>query len=82
MNVMNAALGGMQIAQSSFEKTAQCIADTSIQPPIQSQAQKPDSVDLSAQAVALIADRNQFQANAQVFHAGDQLQKKLLDLMA
>ena len=82
MNVMNAALGGMQIAQSSFEKTAQCIAATSTQPPIQSPAQTPDSVDPSAQAVALIADRNQFQANAQVFHAGDQMQKKLLDLMA
>ena len=82
MNVMNAALGGMQIAQSSFEKTAQRIADTSTQPPIQSPAQTPDSVDLSAQAVALISDRNEFQANAQVFHAGDQMQKKLLDLMA
>ena len=82
MNVMNAALRGMQIAQSSFARTAQRIADASIQPSNQSQGQPQDSVELSTQAVALLADRNQFQASAQVFHAGDQMQKKLLDLMA
>lgn len=82
MNVMNAALGGMQIAQSSFTRTAQRIADASTQSSNQSQGQQPDSVELSTQAVALLADRNQFQASAQVFHAGDQMQKKLLDLMA
>ena len=83
MNVMNAALGGMQIAQSSFTRTAQRIADASTQPSSnQSQGQPPDTVELSTQAVALLADRNQFQASAQVFHAGDQMQKKLLDLMA
>ncbi len=82
MNVMNAALGGMQIAQSSFTRTAQRIADASTQPSNQSQGQRPDTVELSTQAVALLADRNQFQASAQEFHAGDQMQKKLLDLMA
>jgi flagellar hook protein FlgE len=30
----------------------------------------------------LLAARNQFQANAQVFHVGDKMQKKLLDIMA
>jgi hypothetical protein len=81
---MNAALGGMQIAQSSFARTAQRIADASTQPSSQSQAQgqPQDLVELSTQAVALLADRNQFQASVQVFHAGDQMQKKLLDLMA
>ena len=82
MNVMNAALGGMQIAQSSFTRTAQRIADASTQQSNQSQGQRPDSVELSTQAVALLADRNQFQASVQVFHAGDQMQKKLPDLMA
>ena len=82
MNVMNAALGGMQIAQSSFARTAQRIADASTQPSSQSQGQPQRLVELSTQAVALLADRNQFQASAQVFHAGDQMQKKLLDFMA
>jgi flagellar hook-associated protein FlgK len=83
MDVMNAALGGMLIAQSSLERTAQRIAGAStqsIQPP--PAAQPPDSVDLSTEAVALLAARNQFQASAQVFQAGDKMQKKLLDIMA
>jgi len=32
--------------------------------------------------VAMLAARNQFKAGAQVFQAGDQMQKKLLDIMA
>ncbi len=77
---MNAALGGMQIAQSSFERTAQRIAGVSTQstPP----TQRPDSVDLSTEAVNLLAARNQFQASAQVFQLGDKMQKKLLDILA
>jgi flagellar hook protein FlgE len=39
-------------------------------------------VDLSTEAVTLLAARNQFQASAQVFQAGDKMQKKLLDIMA
>ena len=83
MDVMNAALGGMMIAQSSFDRTAQRIADASTQSTQPNRStQPPDSVDLSTEAVALLATRNQFQANAQVFQAGDKMQKKLLDIMA
>ena len=83
MNVMNAALGGMLIAQSSIERTAQRIAGASTQLAQAPQAaQRPDSVDLSTEAVALLAARNQFQASAQVFQAGDKMQKKLLDILA
>lgn len=82
MNVMNAALGGMLIAQSSFERTAQRIAGASTQLTEPTQAtQAPDSVDLSTEAVALLAARNQFQASAQVFQAGDKMLKKMLDIM-
>jgi hypothetical protein len=80
MDVMNAALGGMMIAQSSFDRTAQTIAGASTQSP--RSAQPPDSVDLSTEAVNLLATRNQFQASVQVFQAGDKMQKKLLDIMA
>jgi flagellar hook-associated protein FlgK len=83
MDVMNAALGGMQIAQSSFERTAQRIAGASTQSTQSTQpTQRPDSVDLSTEAVNLLAARNQFQASAQVFQVGDKMQKKLLDIMA
>ena len=71
---MSAALGGMQNAQSTLERTAERIAGASTPP--------PDSVDLSSEMVAMLAARNQYQANAQVYHAGDKMQKKLLDILA
>jgi flagellar hook protein FlgE len=86
MDVMNAALGGMMVAQSSFDRTAQTIAGASTQLTQSTQSprstQPTDSVDLSTEAVTLLAARNQFQASAQVFQAGDKMQKKLLDIMA
>jgi hypothetical protein len=83
MDVMNAALGGMMIAQGSFDRTAQRIAGASTQTTQQNRSvQPPDSVDLSTEAVTLLAARNQFQASAQVFQVGDKMQKKLLDIMA
>jgi flagellar hook protein FlgE len=78
MNLMNIALGGMRIAQSSLDSTAQRIAGAATRPP----DQPPDSVDLSTEMVAMLAARNQFKASAQVFQAGDKMQKKLLDIMA
>jgi flagellar hook protein FlgE len=83
MDVMNAALGGMMIAQSSFDRTAQRIADSSTQSTQPNRfTQPPDSVDLSTEAVTLLAAKNQLQASAQVFQVGDKMQKKLLDIMA
>ena len=73
MDAMNAALGGMRNAQSALEKTADRIAG--------GPSQAPDSVDLSTETVDVLASRNQFQANARVFQAGDQMQKKLLDIL-
>ena len=83
MDVMNVALGGMMVAQSSFDSAAQRIAGAftqSTQP--NRSTQPPDSVDLSTEAVTLLAAKNQSQASAQVFQAGDKMQKKLLDIMA
>jgi pyruvate/2-oxoglutarate dehydrogenase complex dihydrolipoamide dehydrogenase (E3) component len=80
MDVMNAALGGMMVAQNSFDSAAQRFAGASTQ--FTRSTQPPDSVDLSTEAVTLLAARNQFEASAKVFQAGDKMQKKLLDLMA
>lgn len=74
MDVMSAALGGMQNAQSSLERTAERIAGAS--------TAAPDSVDLSTEMVAMLAARNQYQANVRVFQTGDKMQKKLLDILA
>src|SRR5664280_1379355 len=52
-------LGGMMIAQASFDRAAQRIADASNQStqPTRS-VQPPDSVDFSTEAVTLLAARN------------------------
>jgi hypothetical protein len=73
MDVMSAALGGMQNAQNTLERTAERIAGASPRP--------SDSVDLSTEMVALLAARNQYQANARVFQAGDKMLKKVLDIL-
>ena len=74
MNVLGAALGGMQNAQSKFEKAAERIAGASTQP--------TDSVDLSTDMVEMLAARNQYQSNARVIQTSDDMQKKLLNILA
>jgi flagellar hook protein FlgE len=74
MNVLGAALGGMQDAQSRFEKAAEKIAGAPIQP--------SDSVDLSTDMVEMLAARNQYLSNARVVQTGDDMQKKLLNILA
>ena len=74
MNVLGAALGGMQNAQGRFEKAAERIAGASTQP--------TDSVDLSTDMVEMLAARNQYQSNARVIQTGDDMQKKLLNILA
>jgi flagellar hook protein FlgE len=71
---MSAALGGMRNAQGTLDRTAERIADASTPP--------PDSVALSTEMFALLASRNQYQTNARVFQTADEMQKKLLDILA
>jgi flagellar hook protein FlgE len=74
MDIMSIALGGMRNAQTTLEKTAERIAAVS--------PETPDSVDLSSQMVAMLAARNQFQTNVRLFQTADDVQKKLLNLLA
>ena len=74
MDVMSVALSGMQNAQSTIQKTAESIATVS--------PETSDSVDLSSQMVAMLAARNQYQTNARVIQTADDMQKKLLNLLA
>jgi flagellar basal body rod protein FlgG len=74
MDVMSVALGGMRNVQSTLERTAERIAAVS--------PETSDSVDLSSQMVAMLAARNQFQSNARVIQTADDMQKKLLNLLA
>ena len=74
MAVLGAALGGMLDAQNRFEKAAERIAGASTQP--------TDAVDLSTDMVEMLATRNQYQSNARVIQTGDDMQKKLLNILA
>lgn len=74
MDVTSVALSGMQNAQSSLRKTAERIAGVS--------PATADSVDLSAEMVTMLSARNQFQADVRMLQAAENLQKKLLDLLA
>jgi len=74
MDVTSVALRGMQDAQSTLQKTANQIASVS--------PENSDSVDLSSQMVAMLAARNQFQTDVRVVKTADDMQKKVLDLLA
>jgi flagellar hook-associated protein FlgK len=76
MDVMSAALSGMNQAQGTLEKAAQRISTAGTN-------QTPgDSVDLSTEMVNLIGARQQFSASVGVAHVADEMQKSLLDMMA
>ena len=64
----------MQNAQNLLQKTAERIAAV---PP-----ETSDSVDLSSSMAAMLSARNQYQTNARVIQTADDMQKKLLDLLA
>ena len=75
MTGFTAPLEGMRLAEASLARTAVRIASANASP-------EGDSVDLSAEIVALITARNSFQANASVARSMDEMGKALLDVLA
>ena len=70
------ALQGMQRAETQLNQVAQSIAQGS------SLSQTPqDTVDLSAQAVALIQAKNSFEANTEAFKVGDEMTQSVLNVI-
>jgi flagellar hook protein FlgE len=74
---MTQSLQGMQRAETQLNQSAQNIA----QWPSTSTTSAPqsDTVDLSAQAVALIQAKNSFEANTAAFKVGDEMTQALLN---
>jgi len=66
-------LAGLAAAEQSFNKAASRIANAGGDA-------AGDSVDLSAEAVALLAAKNDFRANANVVHAEDDVYRSLLKM--
>lgn len=69
---MTESLQGMQRALAQFNQAASNIA----QAPVAAVA-PTDTVDLSAQAVALIQAKNSFEANTAALKVGDQMMQDL-----
>jgi len=69
------ALGGMHEAESRLEGAANRLARLA-------DPAAADTVELSAEMVALMEARNAFAVNARVAATGDEVQKSVIDLLA
>ena len=69
---------GMSQAESQLNTAASHIARLGSSSP----DPQGDTVDLSAEMVALMQSRNDFQANVKVVHAFDEMNKSLLNILA
>jgi len=70
----SAPLAGMAAAEQSLNKVAANIANVG-------GSAAGDSVDLSAEAVAMLEAKNDFRANANVVHAEDDVFRSLLKMV-
>jgi flagellar hook protein FlgE len=78
MTVFDVALGGLHQAEAKLETAASRLARL----PVSLESANPeDVVDLSAEMVALLEARNDFQINTRVIHTADELARHLLDLL-
>lgn len=71
VEIIAIALSGMVAARERFERAAARAAHP-----------EQDSVDLSAEAVAMLESRNAFALNARVAHEGGEMEKEALDILA
>lgn len=78
-SIGTSSLLGMQNAENQFQVAAGKIAQL---PAALQNPQKPDTVDLSAEMVAMLSARDNFMANVEAAKTGDQLQRTLLNLVA
>jgi flagellar hook protein FlgE len=75
---MTSSLQGMQRAETQINQVAQSIA----QGPVSNSAgPEGDTVDLSAEAVAMIEGKNSFEANTTAFKVSDQMTQTLLKMV-
>jgi flagellar hook protein FlgE len=74
---MTSSLQGMQQAENQLNQVAQTIA----QGPFTSAGPQGDTVDLSAQAVAMIQAKNNFEANTAALKVGEEMTQALFKLV-
>jgi hypothetical protein len=74
MTIGNASVQGIQNAESLLNDTAIKVAN-------QTTSQRSDEVSLSQDAVALLQAKSAIAANVNAFHAADNLEKTLLNIV-
>ena len=79
MDISNVALDGLHRAEVKLEKAATRIASFGAD---SSGGANTDTVDLSAEMVALMSAKTEFSANLKTLEAAGQEQKSLIHLMA
>ena len=78
MDLSAIALQGLQQADAQLEKAASRIASAAALSPDGSNV---DTVDISAEIVALLAAKNQFSVNAATLKVASEVQKSAVDLL-
>jgi len=76
---MTQSLQGMQQAENQFNQAANNIANWPSSSSSSSSSTPLDTVDLSAQAVALIQSKNSFEANTAALKVSDEMTQSLLN---
>ena len=71
------ALEGLSRAMAQFNGAAAKVAQAPL-----SADPSADSVDLSAEAIAMLEARNSFSASTKIIQTADAMEKSLLDIMA
>jgi flagellar basal body rod protein FlgC len=79
MDLSDIALLGLQRADAQLEQAASRIANAATLSPDGSNV---DTVDISAEIVALVSAKNQFSVNAATLKVANQVQKSAVDLLA
>ena len=79
MDISNVALDGLHRAEVKLEKAATRISSFGAD---SSGGAKTDTVDLSAEMVAVMSARSEFSANLKSLETAGEEQKSLIDLMA
>lgn len=77
MSVVQAGLEGLRQAETRLEKASLRLA----QLPFSITGEPQDVVDISAEAVALLTAKNQFQASLKLMESGADLERATLDIL-
>ena len=81
MAAISNALQGLASAESQFNTAASKIAEWGLPQAGSNGVPQGDTIDLSAEAVAVLQARNNFEANTKMIKVADQMDQTLLNVI-